>query len=55
MLKLTDYESRIAFEYRTVERSVYRRERAKFLRKAAEDYGNPALHALADQVSHVTP
>jgi len=50
--KLVAYEEDIAFEYRDVERETYRRERSRFLRKAAQDHANPSLMRLADEVEN---
>ncbi len=50
--KLVAYEECIAFEYGEVERGTYRRERSRFLRKAAQDYANPSLMRLADEVEN---
>lgn len=50
--KLLDYEKGIAFEYRAVEPETYRRERCRFLKKAARDFDNPLLEQLANGVAH---
>ena len=50
--KLLDYEKGIAFEYREVEPETYRRERGRFLKKAACDFDNPLLEQLANRVAH---
>ena len=50
--RLLAYEDGIAFEYRTIERETYRRERSRFLRKAAIDFDNALLAKLADHVEH---
>lgn len=49
--ELLSYEDGIAFEYREVDRDVYRRERSRFLRGAAKDYDNPLLERLANEVA----
>ena len=51
--KLQQYEQGIAFEYRVVPPDIYRRERSRFLRSAAMEYGNPLLDRLADEVNLV--
>jgi predicted metal-dependent HD superfamily phosphohydrolase len=50
--KLLDYEKGIAFEYAQVAPEKYRRERERFLRKAAVDFRNPHLVRLAGHVAH---
>jgi predicted metal-dependent HD superfamily phosphohydrolase len=50
--KLTFYEEAVAFEFKDVDPETYRRERAKFLRKAAQDYDNLLLARLAGEVEH---
>jgi predicted metal-dependent HD superfamily phosphohydrolase len=49
--KLLDYEEAVAFEYAQVAPERYRRERDRFLRKAAVDFSNPCLVRLAKQVA----
>jgi predicted metal-dependent HD superfamily phosphohydrolase len=50
--KLLDYEEGIAYEYAQIAPEKYRRERERFLRKAAVDFSNPHLVRLAKHVAN---
>jgi predicted metal-dependent HD superfamily phosphohydrolase len=50
--KLLAYEQGIAHEYAEVAPEMYRRERARFLEKAAVDFHNPLLVRLAKHVAN---